>query len=155
MSRLAGKALLKMIKRWPSMISKCVLTLTENIRNPNSPEYAVLGSCAVLATQTVLKHLTMVIILIKSTLHSFQKVIFSDISFINTLSGPKGILIFSPWDSFKVTLFSDISQYLNWFEHFNDNICIYLIGSFCLFNDKIISYGLLFCLPYFHLKLSS
>lgn len=56
---LAGKALLKMIKRWPSMISKCVLTLTENIRNPNSPEYAVLGSCAVLATQTVLKHLTM------------------------------------------------------------------------------------------------
>ncbi|KAF3453245.1 hypothetical protein FNV43_RR03685 [Rhamnella rubrinervis] len=56
---LAGKSLLKMLKRWPSMISKCVLTLTENLRNPNSPEYAVLGSCAVLATQAVLKHLTM------------------------------------------------------------------------------------------------
>ncbi|KAM1276450.1 hypothetical protein ACFX13_029665 [Malus domestica] len=56
---LAGKSLLKMIKRWPSMISKCVLSLTENLRNPKSPEYAVLGSCAVLATQTVLKHLTM------------------------------------------------------------------------------------------------
>lgn len=55
---LAGKSLLKMIKRWPSMISKCVLTLAENLRNPNSPEYAVLGSCAVLGTQTVLKHLT-------------------------------------------------------------------------------------------------
>ncbi|KAL6203633.1 hypothetical protein ACLB2K_027333 [Fragaria x ananassa] len=56
---LAGKYLLKMIKRWPSMISKCVLSHTENLRNPKAPEYAVLGSCAVLATQTVLKHLTM------------------------------------------------------------------------------------------------
>ncbi|XAR56842.1 hypothetical protein NMG60_11037463 [Bertholletia excelsa] len=56
---LAGKALLKIIKRWPSMISKCVLTLTENLGNPNSPEYAVLGSCAVLSSQTVLKHLMM------------------------------------------------------------------------------------------------
>ncbi|RVX14579.1 Proteasome activator subunit 4 [Vitis vinifera] len=86
---LAGKALLKMIKRWPSMISKCVLTLTENIRNPNSPEYAVLGSCAVLATQTVLKHLTM---------------------------DPKAFSSFL-LDSFKVTLFSDISQYLNCSHH--------------------------------------
>ncbi|KAE9456561.1 hypothetical protein C3L33_11484, partial [Rhododendron williamsianum] len=57
--RLAGKALLKMIKRWPLMISKCVLSLTDNLRNPNSPEHAVLGSCAVLSSQTVLKHLTM------------------------------------------------------------------------------------------------
>lgn len=64
-SRLAGKYLLKMIKRWPSMISKCVLSHTENLRNPKAPEYAVLGSCAVLATQTVLKHLTMVIIQFK------------------------------------------------------------------------------------------
>ncbi|GAV74776.1 DUF3437 domain-containing protein [Cephalotus follicularis] len=56
---LAGKSLLKMMKRWPSMISNCVLSLTENLRNPNSPEYAVLGSCAVLSTQTVLKNLTM------------------------------------------------------------------------------------------------
>ncbi|KAK2971931.1 hypothetical protein RJ640_004951 [Escallonia rubra] len=52
------KCLSKMMKRWPSMISKCVLTLAENLRNPNIPEYAVLGSCAVLSTQTVLKHLT-------------------------------------------------------------------------------------------------
>ncbi|KAI8012454.1 Proteasome activator subunit 4 [Camellia lanceoleosa] len=56
---LAVKALLKMMKRWPSMISKCVLSLIENIRQPNSPEYAVLGSCAVLASHTVHKHLTM------------------------------------------------------------------------------------------------
>ncbi|GAY37721.1 hypothetical protein CUMW_031230 [Citrus unshiu] len=56
--RLAGKSLLKMIKRWPSLISKCVLSLAENLRIPNTPEYAVLGSCAVLSTQTVLKHLT-------------------------------------------------------------------------------------------------
>ncbi|GLT79522.1 hypothetical protein SLA2020_510070 [Shorea laevis] len=55
---LAGKSLLKIIKRWPSLISKCVLSLTENLRNPSSPEYEVLGSCAVLSTQTVLKHLT-------------------------------------------------------------------------------------------------
>ncbi|KAK3024317.1 hypothetical protein RJ639_042999, partial [Escallonia herrerae] len=52
------KCLSKMMKRWPSMISKCVLTLAENLRNPNIPEYAILGSCAVLSTQTVLKHLT-------------------------------------------------------------------------------------------------
>ncbi|WCJ32534.1 Proteasome activator subunit 4 [Euphorbia peplus] len=55
---LAGKTLLKIIKRWPSMISKCVLSLTTNLQNAESPEYAVLGSCAVLSTQTVLKHLT-------------------------------------------------------------------------------------------------
>lgn len=61
-SRLAGKSLLKMIKRWPSMISECVLSLTENLRNPKAPENAVLGSCAVLSTQTVLKHLTTVVI---------------------------------------------------------------------------------------------
>ncbi|PPR91638.1 hypothetical protein GOBAR_AA29036 [Gossypium barbadense] len=56
---LAGKSLLKIMKRWPSLISKCVLSLCENLRKPNSPEHAVLGSCAVLSTQTVLKHLTM------------------------------------------------------------------------------------------------
>ncbi|KAM7252530.1 hypothetical protein ACFE04_024413 [Oxalis oulophora] len=55
---LAGKSLLKMMKRWPSTISKCVLSVTENLKNPNSPEYALLGSCAILSTQTVLKHLT-------------------------------------------------------------------------------------------------
>nr|GMC51674.1 proteasome activator subunit 4 [Ipomoea batatas] len=56
---IAGKSLLKMMKRWPFTIPKCVLTLSEKLRNPSSPEYAVLGSCAVLATQTVLKCLTM------------------------------------------------------------------------------------------------
>uniref|UniRef100_A0A2P2M9I2 Proteasome activator Blm10 middle HEAT repeats region domain-containing protein n=1 Tax=Rhizophora mucronata TaxID=61149 RepID=A0A2P2M9I2_RHIMU len=56
---LAGKSLLKMIKRWPSMISKCVLSLIENLRSSNAPENAVLGSCAVLSSQTVLKHLSM------------------------------------------------------------------------------------------------
>ncbi|XP_073268925.1 proteasome activator subunit 4 isoform X1 [Populus alba] len=55
---LAGKSLLKMIKRWPSMISNCVLSLTEHLQNPSSPEYAVLGSCTILSMQTVLKHLT-------------------------------------------------------------------------------------------------
>ncbi|KAG6577528.1 Proteasome activator subunit 4, partial [Cucurbita argyrosperma subsp. sororia] len=55
---LAGKSLMKLLKRWPSMISKCVLSLSENLKNPDSPEYAVLGSCAILATQTVLKHMT-------------------------------------------------------------------------------------------------
>ncbi|GAB4849826.1 hypothetical protein Ancab_004625 [Ancistrocladus abbreviatus] len=56
---LAGKSLLKMIKRWPSMASRCMLTLTENLANPNAPEYAVLGSCTILSTQTALKHLAM------------------------------------------------------------------------------------------------
>lgn len=56
---LAGKSLLKMLKRWPSMISRCMLVLTENLSNPSSPEYAVLGSCTILSNQTLLKHLTM------------------------------------------------------------------------------------------------
>ncbi|VFQ82480.1 unnamed protein product [Cuscuta campestris] len=55
---IAGKSLLKMMKRWPFTISKCVLSLSEYLRNPSSPEHAVLGSCAVLATRTVLKSLT-------------------------------------------------------------------------------------------------
>lgn len=78
MFRLAGKALLKMIKRWPSMISKCVLCLTENLRSPKSPEYVVLGSCAVLATQTVLKHLTMVVIPHKLLTTDYDKMRVSD-----------------------------------------------------------------------------
>ncbi|GMH05877.1 hypothetical protein Nepgr_007717 [Nepenthes gracilis] len=56
---LAGKSLLKMIKRWPSVVSRCMLTLTENLANPSAPEYAVLGSCKIMSSQTVLKHLTM------------------------------------------------------------------------------------------------
>ncbi|CAA0832493.1 proteasome activating protein 200 [Striga hermonthica] len=56
--RLAAKSILKMMKRWPSTILKCVVTLSENLRNPSLPEYAVLGSCAVLSSQTVLKRLT-------------------------------------------------------------------------------------------------
>ena len=75
--RLAGKSLLKMIKRWPSMISKCVLTLTENLRSSSSPEYAVLGSCAVLATQTVLKHVTTVVI--QNKLHAIADKILNKI----------------------------------------------------------------------------
>ncbi|XP_019430869.1 PREDICTED: proteasome activator subunit 4-like [Lupinus angustifolius] len=55
---LAGKALVKLIKKWPSMISKCVITLTHNLQDPNAKEYAVLGSCSVLSSQAVLKHLT-------------------------------------------------------------------------------------------------
>ncbi|XP_061367392.1 proteasome activator subunit 4 isoform X1 [Gastrolobium bilobum] len=55
---LAGKALVKLMKRWPSMISKCVITLTTNLQDPIAKEYAVLGSCSVLASHTVLKHLT-------------------------------------------------------------------------------------------------
>lgn len=56
---LAGKSLLKMLKRWPSMVSRCMTVLTENLANPSSPEYAVLGSCTILSNQTLLKHLTM------------------------------------------------------------------------------------------------
>ncbi|KAG9448800.1 hypothetical protein H6P81_008765 [Aristolochia fimbriata] len=55
---LAGKSLLKILRRWPSLISKCILTLTKSLSDPNAPDHAVLGSCSVLATQTVLRHLT-------------------------------------------------------------------------------------------------
>ena len=43
------------------MISKCVLSLTENLRDPKSSEHVVLGSCAVLASKTVFKHLATVV----------------------------------------------------------------------------------------------
>lgn len=56
---LAGRSLSKMLKRWPSLISKCVLTMSSNLQDPKAPEHVVLGSCAVLATQTILRHLSM------------------------------------------------------------------------------------------------
>lgn len=58
--RLAAKCILKMMKRWPSTISKCVLPLADNLKKPSLPENVVLGSCAVLSSQTVLKRLTTV-----------------------------------------------------------------------------------------------
>lgn len=57
--RLATKCILKMMKRWPTTISKCVMSFAENLRNASLPENAVLGSCAVLSSQIVLKRLTM------------------------------------------------------------------------------------------------
>ncbi|TVU11540.1 hypothetical protein EJB05_45133 [Eragrostis curvula] len=54
----AGRSVTKLLKRWPSLISSCVLTLTENFRNPKAPEHAVLGSCSILSSLTVLRHLT-------------------------------------------------------------------------------------------------
>lgn len=56
---LAGKALLKLMRRWRTMTSKYVLSFGETLKDPNSPEHAVLGSCSVLSSQTVLKHLTL------------------------------------------------------------------------------------------------
>ncbi|KAJ0249356.1 Proteasome activator subunit 4 [Hirschfeldia incana] len=55
---LAGKSLLKLLKRWPPLLSKCVRSLSENLRNPDAPENVVLGSCSILSSQSVLKHLT-------------------------------------------------------------------------------------------------
>lgn len=55
---LAGRSLSRMLKRCPSLISKCVYTLSDNLRDPKTPEHVVLGSCTTLATQTVLRHFT-------------------------------------------------------------------------------------------------
>ncbi|CAH2053834.1 unnamed protein product [Thlaspi arvense] len=55
---LAGKSLLKLLKRWPPLLSKCVQSLSENLRKQDTPENVVLGSCAILSSQSVLKHLT-------------------------------------------------------------------------------------------------
>ncbi|XP_019059113.1 PREDICTED: proteasome activator subunit 4 [Tarenaya hassleriana] len=54
---LAGKSLLKLLKRWPLLLPKCVLSLSENFRKPDAPENAVLGSCSLLSSHIVLKHL--------------------------------------------------------------------------------------------------
>ncbi|KAM0917634.1 hypothetical protein ACQ4PT_009123 [Festuca glaucescens] len=54
----AGRSLTKLLKRWPSLISSCVLILTENLRDSKTPEHVVLGSCSILSSHTVLRHLT-------------------------------------------------------------------------------------------------
>ncbi|XP_074569693.1 proteasome activator subunit 4 [Curcuma longa] len=54
---LAGRSLSKMLKRWPPLVSKCVLTLSTNLQDSKAPEHLVLGSCSVLSTQTVFRHL--------------------------------------------------------------------------------------------------
>ncbi|KAL5200763.1 hypothetical protein ABZP36_021966 [Zizania latifolia] len=54
----AGRSLTKFLKRWPSLISHCVLALTANLRNSKAHEHTVLGSCSILSSQTVLRHLT-------------------------------------------------------------------------------------------------
>ncbi|EPS72801.1 hypothetical protein M569_01955, partial [Genlisea aurea] len=56
---LAKACILKIIKRWPSMTAKCVLKLSENLRNPSSPEHAVLGSCSILSSRRIIKRLSM------------------------------------------------------------------------------------------------
>jgi hypothetical protein len=58
--RYASRSVTKLLKRWPSLIPSCVLTLTENLRNPKAPEHAVLGSCSILSSLTFLRHLTTV-----------------------------------------------------------------------------------------------
>ncbi|KAL6909678.1 hypothetical protein ACP4OV_001337 [Aristida adscensionis] len=54
----AGRSLTKLLKRWPSLIPNCVLTLTGNLRDMKTPEHVVLGSCSILASHIVLRHLT-------------------------------------------------------------------------------------------------
>ena len=58
--RYAGRSLTKLLKRWPSLISNCVLALAGNLCDPKAPEHVVLGSCSILSSQTVLRHLTTV-----------------------------------------------------------------------------------------------
>lgn len=60
MTRLAGRSLSRLLKRWTPLIAKCVLTLTGHLRDQKTPEHVVLGSCTILSTQTVLRHLTTV-----------------------------------------------------------------------------------------------
>lgn len=60
MTRLAGRSLSRLLKRWTPLIAKSVLTLTGHLRDQKTPEHVVLGSCTILSTQTVLRHLTTV-----------------------------------------------------------------------------------------------
>ncbi|XP_078165661.1 proteasome activator subunit 4-like isoform X3 [Carex rostrata] len=54
----AVRTLMKVLKRWPSLVSKCVLTSTSHLLDPKAPEHLIIGSCNILGTKTVLKHLT-------------------------------------------------------------------------------------------------
>ncbi|KAL4185907.1 hypothetical protein AMTRI_Chr10g8130 [Amborella trichopoda] len=56
---LAGKSLLKILKRFPTLISKCIPTLTDGLCDPNKAEHVVLGSCSILGTRTILRHTTL------------------------------------------------------------------------------------------------
>uniref|UniRef100_A0A0D9WPL0 Proteasome activator subunit 4 n=1 Tax=Leersia perrieri TaxID=77586 RepID=A0A0D9WPL0_9ORYZ len=53
----AGRSLTKLLNRWPSLKSNCVLTLTDNLRDSKAPEHMVLGSCSILSSETILRHL--------------------------------------------------------------------------------------------------
>ncbi|KAJ4793820.1 Proteasome activator subunit 4 [Rhynchospora pubera] len=55
----AVRTMMKVLKRWPSLISKCVLISTSHLLDPKASEHLIIGSCNILGTKTVLKHLTM------------------------------------------------------------------------------------------------
>ncbi|KAJ3694711.1 hypothetical protein LUZ60_000088 [Juncus effusus] len=54
----AARTLMKLLKRWPSLTGKCVLTLTGQLKDPKAKEHLILGSCSLFGTKTVLRHLT-------------------------------------------------------------------------------------------------
>ncbi|KAG6521471.1 hypothetical protein ZIOFF_018592 [Zingiber officinale] len=54
---LARRPLSKMLKRWPSLVSKLVLTPTAKLQDSKDPKHLVLGCCSVLSTETVSRHL--------------------------------------------------------------------------------------------------
>ncbi|KAG6518571.1 hypothetical protein ZIOFF_022051 [Zingiber officinale] len=58
---LARRPLSKMLKRWPSLVSKLVLTPTAKLQDSKDPKHIVLGCCSVLSTETVSRHLAVIV----------------------------------------------------------------------------------------------
>ncbi|XP_057863518.2 proteasome activator subunit 4 isoform X2 [Cryptomeria japonica] len=55
--QMAGKSLIKLLKRFPSLIKYCMPKLTASLENSGTPEHAALGACAILQSRTVMRHI--------------------------------------------------------------------------------------------------
>ncbi|KAJ3677568.1 hypothetical protein LUZ60_003292 [Juncus effusus] len=54
---LAAKSVSVMLKRYPSLISNCVIILSEKLRDKKTAEHEVLGSCMLLSSNILRRHL--------------------------------------------------------------------------------------------------
>ncbi|KAJ3677567.1 hypothetical protein LUZ60_003291 [Juncus effusus] len=54
---LAVKTVCRILKRYPSLISNCMVILAEKLRNKKTEEHEVLGSCKLLSSNILLRHL--------------------------------------------------------------------------------------------------
>uniref|UniRef100_A0A0D6R2L6 Proteasome activator subunit 4 n=1 Tax=Araucaria cunninghamii TaxID=56994 RepID=A0A0D6R2L6_ARACU len=54
---IAGKSLMKLLKRFPTLIKYCMPKLTSSLGNSGMPEHVALGACAILQSRTIMRHI--------------------------------------------------------------------------------------------------